>query len=283
MFLLSLEPGADVVTELEKRILHGVVLLGAGEGDIFQISNGGVNPDIFAEVAVFIEGDSEGDMLIVLDDDGVAGAGLGLGIAGTALALMGNGGIPGLFGGCYNNGNGSGVGDGSGYRDGSGDGSGYGEGIKSINNHCVYTIDGLETLIYRVWGNVAKGAILNGDLTLTPCFVVKNGNTFAHGKTIPEAVESLNDKMFDDMSIEDRIDKFIESHPNIDAVYPNQDLFDWHNKLTGSCEMGRNAFMRNNGLTLDGKTSVRDFIELTQYSFGGNVIKQLKSCYERGT
>ena len=37
---------------------------------------------------------------------GVAGAGLGLGIAGTALALMGNGGIPGLFGGCYNNGNG---------------------------------------------------------------------------------------------------------------------------------------------------------------------------------
>ena len=40
---------------------------------------------------------------------GVAGAGLGLGIAGTALALMGNGGIPGLFGGgCYNNGNGCG-------------------------------------------------------------------------------------------------------------------------------------------------------------------------------
>ena len=40
---------------------------------------------------------------------GVAGAGLGLGIAGTALALMGNGGIPGLFGGgCYNNSNGCG-------------------------------------------------------------------------------------------------------------------------------------------------------------------------------
>ena len=34
---------------------------------------------------------------------GVAGAGLGLGIAGTALALMGNGGIPGLFGGISGN------------------------------------------------------------------------------------------------------------------------------------------------------------------------------------
>ena len=34
---------------------------------------------------------------------GVAGAGLGLGIAGTALGLLGNGGIPGLFGGCNNN------------------------------------------------------------------------------------------------------------------------------------------------------------------------------------
>ena len=31
---------------------------------------------------------------------GVAGAGLGLGIAGTALALMGNGGLGGLLGGC---------------------------------------------------------------------------------------------------------------------------------------------------------------------------------------
>ena len=38
---------------------------------------------------------------------GVAGAGLGLGIAGTALALMGNGGLGGLLGGCgtgWNNG-----------------------------------------------------------------------------------------------------------------------------------------------------------------------------------
>ena len=39
---------------------------------------------------------------------GVAGAGLGLGIAGTALALMGNGGIPNLFGGWNNCGNGCG-------------------------------------------------------------------------------------------------------------------------------------------------------------------------------
>ena len=34
---------------------------------------------------------------------GVAGAGLGLGIAGTALGLLGNGGLNGLFGG-WNNG-----------------------------------------------------------------------------------------------------------------------------------------------------------------------------------
>jgi len=35
---------------------------------------------------------------------GVAGAGLGLGIAGTALGLMGNNVLPGLFGGGWNNG-----------------------------------------------------------------------------------------------------------------------------------------------------------------------------------
>ena len=48
----------------------------------------------FSEVFFMIEVEKD------FASKGLAGAGLGLGIAGTALALMGNGGLGGLLGGC---------------------------------------------------------------------------------------------------------------------------------------------------------------------------------------
>lgn len=43
--------------------------------------------------------------------------------------------------------------------------------------------------------------------------------------------------------------------------------------------MGRETFVSNNGLSLDGKTSVREFIELTKDSYGGEIIKRLPMAY----
>lgn len=34
------------------------------------------------------------------------------------------------------------------------------------------------------------------------------------------------------------IDAFVNAHKT-DVSYPNSDFFKWHNKLTGSCKMGR--------------------------------------------
>ena len=165
-------------------------------------------------------------------------------------------------------------GSGSGYGDGSGSG-----GLAEINGHKVYMVDGVATIFTSVHGNVAKGYILQSDLTLTPCYVVKGNGMFAHGDDLHQAMAALRDKMFEDMPEEERIAEFIKEHPDKDKAYPNQDLFDWHNRLTGSCMAGRTAFVKDRGLDMDGETTVTEFIRLTENAYNGSVIKNLEKAY----
>ena len=178
-----------------------------------------------------------------------------------------------------------GYGNGCGCGSGSGFGCGYGKGcggIKSYNCKSVYLVDGIQTIITAVKGNLAKGYIVNRGLTLTSCYIAKNGNKFAHGRTLKEAVSALQDKILEDMSEEERVSAFMECH-NYDGIYPVSDLYDWHHRLTGSCEMGRQQFAKDRGIDLDGEMSVKTFIELTKSAYGGEVIKQLEKEYKGRT
>lgn len=175
-------------------------------------------------------------------------------------------------------GSGSGSGDGSGY--GSGDGDGYGDGsgygIKSINGSPVCRIDGVYTVVYLLHGNIAKGAILGGDLSLTPCYVVKRNGIFAHGATLHEAQEALILKLFDTLPEDERIDAFCKEFKNLDAVYPIRTFFEWHHRLTGSCEAGRRAFAKAHELDIEnGTMSVREFLNLTKDAYGGSTIRKV--------
>ena len=177
---------------------------------------------------------------------------------------------------------GDGSGDGSGY--GSGDGYGYGYGydygdrIVTVNGHATALIDGVHTVFRSIRGNVAYGWILKSDFTLDPCFVVKSENLFAHGRNLREAMSALRDKLFEDMPEEDRIKAFVEVYRPMVPI-PNRDLFNWHNRLTGSCFMGRNEFVERHGIDLDGSTTPEEFIRLTENAYGGDVIKKLKVFY----
>ena len=181
----------------------------------------------------------------------------------------------------YGNGNGSGFGSGSGYGFGSGsgfgNGSGFGsgDGIASYDGRDVHLIDDVQTIITAVFGGAAKGYILETDLTLTPCYVAKSGNTFAHGNTLKEAIDELHEKLFDDMPEEDRIAEFFKAHsPGV--KYPAKDLFVWHNRLTGSCEAGRMSFVRSHDIDLENDTfTIEEFINLCKDSYGGETIKKL--------
>ena len=182
---------------------------------------------------------------------------------------------------------GSGFGDGPGCGSGSGDGYGYGSGsgsrIKSINGETIYIIDSVPTLLDRVKGNVAKGRILKDDLTFERCYVAKQDGYFAHGKTLREAMSALKDKLFEGMPEEERIAEFIKAH-KWGEKYSAVDFYDWHHKLTGSCDMGRREFAASHGfkVTEDELLTVEEFIKLTENSYGSGVIRKLEEAYHAG-
>ena len=121
---------------------------------------------------------------------------------------------------------------------------------------------------------------VQSDLTMTPCYVVKGNDMFAHGDDLHKAMAALTEKLFEDMPEEERIAEFIKAHPDLEKAYPNEDLFIWHNKLTGSCLAGRKAFVKDRGLTMEGETTVADFIKLTENAYGGSTIKALAKAYK---
>ena len=186
----------------------------------------------------------------------------------------------------YGTGSGTGSGDGYGYGDGYGDGdgsgSGYGSGsgIKKYDGEDVHMIDGVQTIITSVHGDIAKGFILQGDLTLTPCFIAKVDGCFAHGETVRQAVTDARDKAFEGLPQEERITAFLDAiKPNTE--YPAMTLYDWHHRLTGSCEAGRKAFAKDHGIDLSADMTREAFFELTKDAYGGSVIREAMRIAER--
>lgn len=185
-------------------------------------------------------------------------------------------------------GNGSGYGYGSGFDDGDGygfdDGDGYGYGygsgdIKKINQYNVYKIDGVSTIVTSIHKNIAKGFILNKDLTLEKCYIAKGQNKFAHGKTIQKAIQSLQEKIFENLDTEEAIEEFRKKFNNTDK-YRGTEFYTWHHILTGSCEMGRNNFVKNHELNLKDEFTVKEFINLCKNDFGSEIINELEQYYK---
>lgn len=180
----------------------------------------------------------------------------------------------------YSNGFGDGKGEGHGmqYSDGYGLDNGY--GIAEIDGYKVYNIDYIPTIITAIHGNIAQGFILRRNTQFESCFIVKGNDQFAHGKTLHEAYEALQGKLFTNSTEEERIKAFIEKFPEYDTPYSNKDFYIYHNRLTGSCKMGRLAFKDSNELSLDGTMTVRQFIALTEDAYQGDIIKKLPKAYK---
>ena len=183
----------------------------------------------------------------------------------------------------YSDGSGGGYSDGPGCGScyGSGDGSGYGDGIKSYNGHEVYIIDDMQTIIYSVHGNIARGVTINRDLTLADCYIAKCGDYFAHGETTKQAMADAQSKAYRDKPIEERISYVVEKYPDVDVPIEHSVLFSLHNFLTGSCLFGRQEFAKAHCLDPEhGAMTMRKFINLTKDAFGGNNIRQLADAYK---
>ena len=185
-------------------------------------------------------------------------------------------------------GDGYGYGSGSGYGYGSGSGDGYGSGsgdgysdIKALNGNIVDYIDDVKTIITHVRGYIARGYIVKEDLTFEPCFIAKVGNSFAHGKTIKEAVTDAKAKEVKKLPIEERIANFKETFGPLNSEHIGEEFYVWHNILTGSCRMGRDEFCKAHGIDLSKKYTVKYFLDITKDSYGSDVIKLVRESYER--
>lgn len=164
---------------------------------------------------------------------------------------------------------------GSGSYYGNGDSSGCDDGIKLFNGKSVYVIDGVQTIISNIKGNLARGFVLKSDLTLLPCYICKNERYFAHGETLKDAREALRKKILENMDTDETIEQFLSAFEK-EKKYPAIDFYEWHHYLTGSCEMGRKSFMQDRNITFDDIYTVDEFITLCEDSYGGEIIKELK-------
>ncbi|MGM9686545.1 MAG: hypothetical protein ACI3YI_10040 [Bacteroidaceae bacterium] len=155
-------------------------------------------------------------------------------------------------------------------------GSGYGDGIEVVNGKKVYMVDGIQTVITNAHVNLARGFILNNDLTLTQTYIARCGDFFAHGETAVDAMRDARMKYEDNLSVDERLRLFRETFPDWDKKIHAKELFDWHHRLTGSCEQGRIAFCNEHGLDwMNGEYSVNEFIDLTKDAYGGEIIRRL--------
>jgi hypothetical protein len=219
------------------------------------------------------ESESVRSFVNILPPDYDRGGGTGYGGSwggGYGCGRYGNIYDGGSLGNGYGSGNGYGGSDGRGY----GCGCGYGDDITSYNGHAVFCIDGVATLIYAVYRNYAKGAILQADMTLKPCYVARDEGVFAHGDTLEEATSALREKQLEGLSDDERIEKFKEAHPDADAKYPARDLYEWHRVLTGSCKAGRDAFVRDH-VDLDRAYTTAEFVALCKDAYGGEIVRRL--------
>ena len=251
---------------------------GSGSGSGYGDSSGDGSGDGYGSGSG--DGDSSGDGYGSGSGYG-SGDGYGYG-SGSGYGDNSGDGYGSGSGSGYGDGYGYGSGSGSGYGDGygSGSGSGYGDGkgdLKKFEGDDVYYIDNIPSIILSIHQNIAKVAVVVEDFSLKSVYVAKFGRSFAHGETPREAVEAATQKDMEDRPVEERIDLFVQSHPDLDTPYP--DLFGWHHTLTGSCKFGRREWCKAHGYQPTDSITVRTFLEQTKNDYGGDAIRLLAVRY----
>ena len=109
--------------------------------------------------------------------------------------------------------------------------------------------------------------------------MLQNTVTNSHGKQ-NKRWTPCKKKLYEEMDTEEVIDEFI-NHFKQGKTYPAKDFYLWHNRLTGSCKMGRDTFVKNKGIDLEKDVfTVKEFIDLTLDSYGGDVIRELQEEWD---
>jgi hypothetical protein len=174
-------------------------------------------------------------------------------------------------------GNGYGYGNGNGYGNGYGYGYGNGDDFKIITykGKPVYYIDEIPCVFNSIKGDCAKVDVIDViTFQATEQYIGKFNGVFAHGETIKKAREDAERKYYASLDAEQSLELFKEKFKS-NVKYPNSEFYNWHSILTGSCDSGKDMWMKQRGIEMSGEMTVAEFIELTKGSYGGDMIMKL--------
>jgi len=179
-------------------------------------------------------------------------------------------------------GNGYGDGNGDGYGDGDGNGYGYGNGdgngeikMEYYKGGKVYYIDEIPCIFQSIKEDVASVLVISlSDFSETQMYVAKQWHLFAHGLSVKLAMDAVKDKYYAQQDVEEKIAEFKRIFKK-GTLYSNDEFYRWHYILTGSCESGRQHWMKERGIDITGTMTVESFINLTKEAYGSEVIKRL--------
>lgn len=140
--------------------------------------------------------------------------------------------------------------------------------------------DGIFSIILEERKGVKK-LLLNRESSIKrrEIYLISKNGLSAHGDTLKLAKEALEKKILNSKEWIDNINLFIEFCKNKEVIL-NSDLFDWHFKITGSCELGRRQFCETHKIDLKDSMTLDDFIKLTEKQYGSERINVLKTIYK---
>lgn len=151
--------------------------------------------------------------------------------------------------------------------------------LTSYNGEKVYYVDGIPMIIKSVHSNIAHGYVIKDDMNLEECYVAKGHGYFAHGNSIKGAIDALESKILSNLDIDTKIKEFKETFKK-GVKYSGHEYYNWHNILTGSCEFGRNNFVKNHNINLDDELTPNEFLKLVEGEYGWSILEQLVKHYK---
>jgi len=172
---------------------------------------------------------------------------------------------------------GDGYGDGSGDGSGNGSGNGYGIRLLSYKGNKVHYIDNIPCYFISVNKSLlfAKVMVIDtSDLSVTKQFVFKFNDCFAHGITLKDAKRDAEAKYYSQLDVSERIASFNSTFKR-GIKYKSRLFYEWHSTLTGSCQSGKDLFIKQNNIDLDSEMTVDEFISKTRNAYGGEIIEKL--------
>ncbi|MBR6819738.1 MAG: hypothetical protein IKM71_04610 [Bacteroidaceae bacterium] len=101
---------------------------------------------------------------------------------------------------------------------------------------------------------------------------------YGFGETVREAWQDARDRAWRRMPLEARIAEVKERYPSLSSTATWQEWGDVHTMITGSCEKGRQEWIKQRGPEV--RVTMEEFLRATESDYGNENIKKLKEAYE---